>query len=98
MLATAAPHPAITAPATAPSTTAGLVELLVVNMLQQQQALIAAKSILPTSAGTPVFSAAASSNSLIPAATAPAVLASEPCSIPNVSLDDFCARYHIDPK
>jgi hypothetical protein len=97
MLATAAPHPAITAPATAPSTTAGLVELLVLNMLQQLQALMAAKPMLP-SAGTRVFSAAASSNSLIPAATAPAVLASEPCSIPSVSLDGFCARYHIDPK
>ena len=65
-------------------------------MLQQQQAVLAPKPIaaadpvaLPTAPALPV------SSNLAPAPTA---LASGSLVIPNVSLDDFCARYSIELK
>ena len=76
------------APVSAPSSsTSDLVNLLVVGMLQQQQAALAPKPIaaadpvaLPTAPALPVSSALA---------PAPTALASGSLVIPNVSLDDF---------
>lgn len=93
--------PAVVAPApvSAPSSsTSDLINLLVVGMLQQQQAALAPKPIV---AADPVALPAAPAPLVSSAlASAPTALAAPSGSlvIPNVSLDDFCARYSIELK
>ncbi|KDR71134.1 hypothetical protein GALMADRAFT_102840 [Galerina marginata CBS 339.88] len=93
-LTLAAPPPAAVAPAPAPSTnTADLIGLLLVGMLQQQQAAMVPKLAAPEA---PVAVPAVPASSTI--APAPAVLIADSAIIPDISLDDFCARYRVDPK
>ena len=73
-----------------------LINLLVVGMLQQQQATLAPKPIVAADpVALPMAPALLVSSALAPAPTA---LASGSLVIPNVSLDDFCACYSIELK
>lgn len=83
----ALPAPALPAPvATPPSTSASIMELMMLSMLQQQQAMMANKLLpaVPTTVPGP-----------LEAAPAPAI-ASGSLTIPDVSLEDFCVWYHVD--
>lgn len=62
-------------------------------MLQQQQAAMGPK---PAALEAPMAVPAAPASSTI--ALAPAVPMADSVTIPNVSLDQFCARYRVDPK
>jgi hypothetical protein len=70
-----------------------LIELLLVSMLQQQQAAMVPK--LPV-LEVPVAVPAAPASSTI--ALAPIVPTADSLTIPDVPLNDFCAHYHVDPK
>ncbi|KIJ97344.1 hypothetical protein K443DRAFT_9995 [Laccaria amethystina LaAM-08-1] len=89
-----APTPVIVTPVVAlpapvaalPSTSSSIMELMILSMLQQQQAMMANKLLLvvPTTVPEP-----------LEAAPAPAI-ASGSLTIPDVSLEDFCVQYHVD--
>jgi hypothetical protein len=88
------PTPAVAAPPAAPTTnTSNLIELLLVGMLQQQQAVMVPK---PAALEVPVAVPAAPASSTI--ALAPTIPTADSLTIPDVPLDDFCAHYHVDPK
>ena len=83
------------APVSAPSSSmSDLINLLVVGMLQQQQAVLAPKPIV---AADPVALPTAPALSISSAlALAPMALMSGSLIIPNVSLDDFCASFDLE--
>jgi len=86
--------PAAVAPAPAPATNmSNLIELLLVGMLQQQQAVMVPKL---AALEVPMALPAASASSMI--ALAPTVFTADLVTIPNISLDHFCACYCVDPK
>lgn len=85
----AVPAPILTAPPSTGNATATLMNLMMLNMLQQQQAAMMAKPQHPM---TPLPSASDSAPAF---AAAPA---SGSFAIPDVSLDDFCARYNVELK
>jgi len=82
------------APVSAPSSsTSDLINLLVVGMLQQQQATLVPKPIV---AADPVALPTAPALSISSTLTlAPTALTSGSLIIPNISLDDFCTCYSI---
>ena len=83
--------PAAVAPAAVPATNmSNLIKLLLVGMLQQQQAAMVPK---PAALEVPMAVPALSTIAL-----APAIPTADSLTIPDVPLDDFCTHYCVDPK
>ncbi|KAJ3487544.1 hypothetical protein NLJ89_g11701 [Agrocybe chaxingu] len=105
MLHASAPAPSVLLPAAAPVTTpvmtiatttasTSLIELMILQMLQQQQSVMAARALM-----TPALAPAPSvPTSVVPLSDASASLNASFPVIPAVPLADFCARYCVDEK
>lgn len=86
--------PPVTAPPASTTSTAALMELMMMNMIQQQQATMNSR-LHPGRPPTPVLPAAISKTPNTASSAAPAT-GSFP--LPDVSLEDFCTRYSVEPK